>query len=79
MKLHYDTEGDILYIDFVERHEGQISREIGDGLLAEVNRASGATEGLEIWNFSRRASQYPGIDVALHLPISTPLASARAG
>ena len=78
MKLNYDAEADILYIDFVERHEGQVTREIGDGLLAEVNLANGATEGLEVWNFRRRATGFAGIDVPVSVQGAMPVPAVRA-
>jgi len=71
MKLSYDAEGDILYLDFVGRHVGQVTRSIGDGLLAEVNIESGELEGLEVWNFRQRASEDHGIDVPFELPALT--------
>ena len=78
MKLNYDAEADILYIDFVERHEGQVTREIGDGLLAEVNLANGATEGLEVWNFRRPATGFAGMDVPVSVQGAMPAPAVRA-
>ncbi len=67
MNIHYDAVADILYVDVVERHGGQATREIGDGLLAEVNLETGSVEGFEIWHFCQRASDLDGIDVPVQL------------
>ncbi len=78
MKLNYDAEADILYIDLVERHVGQVTREIGEGLLAEVNLMSGVTEGLEVWNFRQRSWGPAGIDVHFEADNTSLSGSARA-
>ena len=77
MKRSYDAEGDILYLDFVERHVGQVTRSIGDGLLAEVNLESGVVEGLELWNFRESASKDDGTDLPFDLQAPVTLAGTR--
>ncbi|MEO8541903.1 MAG: DUF2283 domain-containing protein [bacterium] len=78
MHIQYDAVADILYVDFVERHEGQTTREIGEGLLAEVNLETSVTEGFEIWHFCQKASENGGIDVSLQLP-ALPLQPVASG
>jgi uncharacterized protein YuzE len=78
MKVSYDVAGDILYLDLVERHGEQVTREVADGVLAEVNAESGALEGLEIWNFQRRAASPGGVTIPEFTPTFLE-ALARAG
>lgn len=63
MRVSYDATGDILYLDLVERHERQVTREVVDGVLAELNAETGALEGLEIWNFNQRAAAAGGVAI----------------
>lgn len=77
MRLSYDAETDILYVDFVERHQGQVTRFVNEGLLAEVNAGSGAVEGFEVWDFRRRASEGDGIEVPFGPGAPLPQAVAR--
>jgi len=65
LKLTYDAEGDILYIDTVAPHEGQRTSAAGDGVIVRSDAASGAVENVEIWAFMARASSEGGIEVPL--------------
>ncbi|MGI8927629.1 MAG: DUF2283 domain-containing protein [Tepidiformaceae bacterium] len=65
MTVTYDELGDILYWDTVPTYAEQGTAAIGDGILARTNPTSGAVEGLEIWNFRRRAV----IEGGLALPV----------
>jgi len=75
----YDVEEDVLHVDFVERHEAQEAREVGEELLAEVNAESGVVEGFEVRNFLGRASTEEGIDVPFRLRPPVLSAATRAG
>ncbi len=67
MHIQYDAVADILYVDLIERHKGQTTREIGEGLLAEVNLETSVVKGFELWHFRQRASENGGIHVLLQL------------
>ena len=54
LRLSYDAEGDILYVESVQPYAEQRSTEIGDGVVARLNPGDRAIEGLEILGFSRR-------------------------
>ena len=54
LRLSYDAEGDILYLESVQPYAEQRSTELGDGVIARLNPGDRAIEGLEILGFSRR-------------------------
>jgi uncharacterized protein YuzE len=65
LKLSYDAEGDILYIDTVAPHEGQRTSAVGEGVIVRSDADSGAVENVEIWAFMARASSEGGIEIPL--------------
>ena len=54
LTFQYDRKGDILYVNKRSPHAEQDSEEIGDGVIARLNRATGEIENLEILLFSTR-------------------------
>ena len=54
LTFQYDREGDILYINKCSPYAEQDSEEIGDGVIARLNRATGEIENLEVLFFSTR-------------------------
>lgn len=50
----YDRDADILHIDKVAPYPEQESEELGDDVIARLNRRTGAIENLEVLFFSRR-------------------------
>jgi uncharacterized protein YuzE len=68
LTLHYDREGDILYIDKLPPYAEQESEDLGDDVIARINPTSGEVENLEILFFSTRLKQD-----AFELPISADL------
>ena len=54
LTFQYDREGDILYINKRSPYAEQDSEEIGDGVIARLNRATGEIENLEVLFFSTR-------------------------
>lgn len=54
LTFQYDRKGDILYVNKRSPHAEQDSEEIGDGVIARLNRATGEIENLEILFFSTR-------------------------
>ena len=54
LRLSYDTEADILYLESVQPYAEQQSTEISDGVIARLNPGNRAIEALEILGFSRR-------------------------
>ena len=69
LKLKYDREGDILYIDKVTPYAGRESDEIGDNIVARFNPANGEIENLEVLFFTQRLLQ----SEPLELPIAAEL------
>ncbi len=54
LTFQYDREGDILYINKRLPYAEQDSEELGDGVIARLNRATGEIENLEVLFFSTR-------------------------
>lgn len=54
LSLKYDREADILYVDTLSPYAEQESEELGDGVVARLNPATGEVENLEILFFSTR-------------------------
>lgn len=54
LTFQYDREGDILYINKRSPYAEQDSEEIGEGVIARLNKATGEIENLEILFFSTR-------------------------
>jgi uncharacterized protein YuzE len=54
LKLKYDREADILYINKMDPYPEQESEEIGDDVVARLNPETGKVENLEVMFFSTR-------------------------
>ena len=54
LAFQYDREGDILYINTVEPYAAQESEELGDEIIARLNRQTGKIENLEVLFFTSR-------------------------
>jgi hypothetical protein len=52
--LEFDTEGDILYVEFCPPYVGQGSTEIAGGVVARTHPITGKIESLEILDVSAR-------------------------
>lgn len=57
LTFEYDREADILYITKLPAYPEQRSEELGDDVVARLNPATSAIEGLEILFFSVRLRQ----------------------
>jgi hypothetical protein len=69
LTLYYDRQGDILYINKLPPHPEQESEEIGEGVVARMNKVTGEIENLELLFFSTRLLR----DEVLELPITANL------
>ena len=56
LTFKYDREADILHIDKTLPYAAQDSEEVGDGVIARMNPASGEIENLEVLFFFPRGS-----------------------
>ena len=54
LTFKYDRQGDILYINKTLPYPEQESEELGDKVIARLNRESGEIENLEVLFFSTR-------------------------
>ena len=54
LKLRFDREADILYMDRCPPYAEQESEELGDDVIARLNPATGEVENLEVLFFSTR-------------------------
>lgn len=54
LTFQYDREGDILYINRLPPYAEQDSEEIGEGVIARLNRATREIENIEVLFFSTR-------------------------
>ena len=54
LTFQYDREGDILHIAKCAPYAEQDSEEIGDGVIARLNRTTGEIENIEVLFFSTR-------------------------
>ena len=54
LTFQYDREGDILYINKTSPYAEQDSEELGDGVIARLNRTTREIENLEVLFFSTR-------------------------
>jgi uncharacterized protein YuzE len=57
MCVHFDTEGDILYIQFCKPYRGQISTEINDGVVVRLHPETHKVESFEILDASARTGK----------------------
>jgi len=69
LTLHYDRDADILHISKRPPYPEQESEELGDGVVARINPATGEVENLEILFFSVRLRQGDAFD----LPVAADL------
>ena len=69
LKLRYDRESDILYIDLRPPYSEQESEELGDEVVARLNPETGDVENLEVLFFSTRLLRGD----SLQLPVSATL------
>lgn len=54
MTITFDTDGDILYLEFCRPYKGQGSNEIASGVVARTHPITGRIESLEILDVSAR-------------------------
>ena len=54
LTFQYDREGDILYINKRPPTSEQESEELGDGVIARLNKTTGEIENIEVLFFSTR-------------------------
>ena len=54
LTFRYDRDADILYINKCLPYAAQDSEEIGEGVIAGLNRVTGEIENLEVLFFSTR-------------------------
>lgn len=71
LSFKYDREADILHIDKCPPYPEQDSAELGDEIVARLNRKTGAIENMEVLFFSTRllradAFKIP-VDAEMHL------------
>jgi uncharacterized protein YuzE len=71
LRLRYDREADILYVDTCEPYADQESEELDDEVVARRNPRTGAIETLEILWFSTRLLRGDLVD----LPVAAELRS----
>ena len=69
VKVSYDREGDILYIEKCAPYAEQESEEIGDEIIARLNPESGAVETLEILFFSKRLMANEQLDLPIDMDL----------
>ncbi len=69
LKLRYDRESDILYIDLRPPYSEQESEELGDEVVARLNPETGDVENLEVLFFSTRLLRGD----SLRLPVAATL------
>ncbi len=69
LKLRYDRESDILYIDVRPPYSEQESEELGDEVVARLNPETGDVENLEVLFFSTRLLRGD----SLQLPVAATL------
>jgi hypothetical protein len=74
LKLHYEREGDILYIDKVPPYSEQESQEVGDGVVVRTNPSTGAVENVELLFFSSRFQNSSDVEI----PVSVDLRVVRS-
>lgn len=75
MRLTYDAEGDILYLQSCPPNASQRVVEVAEGVLVRLNGESGDVEGYEVQGFTAR--EWNGAELILP-PAVTGVASATA-
>lgn len=73
--FEYDRQGDILYIGTRAPYAEQESEELGDGIVARLNPATGGIENLEILSFTSRLQG----EKSFELPVFADLRLAAGG
>lgn len=69
LTLQYDRDADILHISKRSPYPEQESEELGEGVVARINPATGEVENLEILFFSARLRRGDAFD----LPVAADL------
>ncbi|MBI5710391.1 MAG: DUF2283 domain-containing protein [Candidatus Eisenbacteria bacterium] len=72
LSLHYDREGDILYISKCPPYAAQDSEEIGDDVVVRLNPQTGEVENLEVLFFTARLGSGDTIEVPLDAELRLP-------
>ena len=72
LTFQYDREGDILYINKRPPTAEQESEELGDGVIARLNKTTGEIENIEVLFFSTRLFR----NDLFELPVTADLRSA---
>jgi hypothetical protein len=69
--IQFDTEGDILYVEFCKPYKGQGSTEVSGGVVARTHPITGRIESLEIMDVSARNGklELPMIVEALEMAV----------
>ncbi|HEX5141006.1 MAG TPA: DUF2283 domain-containing protein [Dehalococcoidia bacterium] len=65
LSLHYDRDGDILFINKREPYPAQNSEELGEDVIARLNPETGDVESLEIMFFSSRLLRSNSLELPL--------------
>lgn len=61
--MYYDSDADMLIIQYLKPYLGQEVEEIKDGIFAYINPKTGKVEGLQILSFKKRFSKSFNIDI----------------
>lgn len=69
LNLHYDREGDILYLTVRPPYPEQETEELEDEILVRLNPSTREVEGLEILFFSTRFTGPGGFDLPVEAEI----------
>ena len=65
LAFQYDREADILCISTRPAHAGQDAEELGDDVVARINRETGALEAMELLFFSKRLLQRASFELPI--------------
>jgi len=71
MKLHYDREADILYIDTCPPYANQVSDELSDEIVVRRNAQTGEIENLEVLWFSTRVLNGGSVELPIRAALTT--------
>lgn len=63
MRVHYDEEGDVLYLNLKPGAEA-VAEETGDEILVRKDPETGEVVGYTVMHFRKRAGQKKGIELA---------------
>ena len=76
MRVEYDPEGDLLFVEFIEPTDDSQTVDAGDGVLLILDASGESVQAVEIWSCRARGAKGEAIDVPVTVDAARRLLSA---